>query len=117
MDSKRTLLAGPKLADYLRSLPAEQLQTIELITNPPVSYGAQGGAGAHTPARPRSLAWPACQLIPWPTRQQHYLQLFPSALVQRTLSTRHTLAALTYRFSNSKMAAGAEEELRRVAGQ
>jgi ferric enterobactin receptor len=45
IDGKRTPLAGADLADYLRSLPAEQLQSIELITNPPASYDAQGGAG------------------------------------------------------------------------
>jgi ferric enterobactin receptor len=45
IDGKRTPLTGTDLADYLRSLPAEQLQSIELITNPPASFDAQGGAG------------------------------------------------------------------------
>ncbi len=45
IDGKRSPLAGPELAEYLRALPAEQLQSIELITNPPASYDAQGGAG------------------------------------------------------------------------
>jgi ferric enterobactin receptor len=45
VDGKRVPLTGPALADYLRALPAEQLQSIELITNPPASYDAQGGAG------------------------------------------------------------------------
>jgi len=45
IDGKRTPLAGAELAEYLRALPAEQLQSIELITNPPASYDAQGGAG------------------------------------------------------------------------
>lgn len=45
VDGKRVPLTGPELADYLRALPAEQLQSIELITNPPASYDAQGGAG------------------------------------------------------------------------
>jgi ferric enterobactin receptor len=45
IDGKRTPLTGNDLAEYLRSLPAEQLQSIELITNPPASYDAQGGAG------------------------------------------------------------------------
>jgi ferric enterobactin receptor len=45
IDGKRTPLAGADLAEYLRSLPAEQLQSIELITSPPASYDAQGGAG------------------------------------------------------------------------
>ena len=45
IDGKRTPLTGNDLAEYLRSLPAEQLQSIELITNPPASFDAQGGAG------------------------------------------------------------------------
>jgi len=45
IDGKRVPLTGAQLADYLRALPAEQLQSIELITNPPAQYDAQGGAG------------------------------------------------------------------------
>ena len=45
IDGKRVPLSGSELADYLRALPAEQLQSIELITNPPAQYDAQGGAG------------------------------------------------------------------------
>ena len=45
IDGKRVPLAGAELADYLRALPAEQVQSIELITNPPASFDAQGGAG------------------------------------------------------------------------
>jgi ferric enterobactin receptor len=45
IDGKRTPLAGAELAEYLRALPAEQLQSLELITNPPASFDAQGGAG------------------------------------------------------------------------
>nr|WP_230687534.1 TonB-dependent receptor [Hymenobacter ruricola] len=45
VDGKRVPLSGAELADYLRALPAEQLQSIELITNPPAQYDAQGGAG------------------------------------------------------------------------
>ncbi|MGI4866063.1 MAG: outer membrane beta-barrel protein [Janthinobacterium lividum] len=45
LDGKRVPLTGQDLADYLRALPAEQIQDIELITNPPASYDAQGGAG------------------------------------------------------------------------
>ncbi|MBF9239001.1 TonB-dependent receptor [Hymenobacter sp. BT683] len=45
IDGKRVPLTGTELGDYLRALPAEQLQSIELITNPPVQYDAQGGAG------------------------------------------------------------------------
>ena len=45
LDDKRVPLAGNELADYLRALPTAQIQSIELITNPPASYDAQGGAG------------------------------------------------------------------------
>jgi len=45
LDGKRVPLTGQELADYLRALPAEQIQTIDLITSPPASYDAQGSAG------------------------------------------------------------------------
>jgi ferric enterobactin receptor len=45
IDGKRQPMSGAELADYLRSLPAEQVRSIELITNPPAKYDAQGGAG------------------------------------------------------------------------
>ena len=45
IDGRRTPLAGADLADYLRALPAAQLQSLELLTNPPAQYDAQGGAG------------------------------------------------------------------------
>jgi len=45
IDGRRQPMTGTELADYLRALPADQLQSIELITNPPAKYDAQGGAG------------------------------------------------------------------------
>ncbi|MCI1187471.1 TonB-dependent receptor [Hymenobacter sp. DH14] len=45
VDGKRVPLTGADLADYLKALPAEQMQSIELLTNPPAQYDAQGGAG------------------------------------------------------------------------
>lgn len=45
IDGKRQPMTGTELADYLRSLPAEQMRSLELITTPPASYDAQGGAG------------------------------------------------------------------------
>ncbi|MGI4974903.1 MAG: outer membrane beta-barrel protein [Janthinobacterium lividum] len=45
VDGKRVPLTGSELVEYLRALPAEQVQRVELITNPPASYDAQGGAG------------------------------------------------------------------------
>jgi len=45
IDGRRQPMSGRELADYLRALPAEQLKSIELITNPPAKYDAQGTAG------------------------------------------------------------------------
>jgi ferric enterobactin receptor len=45
IDGKRQPMTGTELANYLRTLPAEQLKSIELISNPPASYDAQGTAG------------------------------------------------------------------------
>ncbi|WP_375437201.1 TonB-dependent receptor domain-containing protein [uncultured Hymenobacter sp.] len=45
IDGKRQPMTGAELADYLRALPADQLKSIELITNPPAKYDAQGSAG------------------------------------------------------------------------
>ena len=45
VDGKRVPLTGADLADYLKALPAEQVQHMELLTNPPAQYDAQGGAG------------------------------------------------------------------------
>jgi len=45
IDGRRQPMSGTELADYLRSLPADQLKSIELITNPPAKYDAQGTAG------------------------------------------------------------------------
>ena len=45
LDGKRVPLTGDELASYLRALPAGQLQSIELITNPTAQYDAQGSAG------------------------------------------------------------------------
>lgn len=45
LDGKRVPVTGTELTNLLSSLPAEQVRTIELITNPPAKYDAQGGAG------------------------------------------------------------------------
>lgn len=45
VDDKPTYLAAADLANYLRSLPAGSVETIELMTNPPAKYDAAGNAG------------------------------------------------------------------------
>lgn len=45
IDDKPTYLAGEALANYLRSLPASQLDKIELMPTPPSKYDASGNSG------------------------------------------------------------------------
>lgn len=45
VDDRPTYLSGENLANYLRSLPASQLDKIELMSNPPARYDAAGNAG------------------------------------------------------------------------
>jgi len=45
VNGKRLPLAGEELANYLRSLTAEQIDRIDIITNPGAKYEAEGNAG------------------------------------------------------------------------
>ena len=45
IDGKVTPMTGQELANYLRSLPAESIDRIEIITNPSAKYDAAGNAG------------------------------------------------------------------------
>lgn len=45
VDNKPTYMGADDLANYLRSLPANQVASIELMTTPPAGYDAAGNAG------------------------------------------------------------------------
>ncbi len=45
VDGKLLPLAGDELSAYLQSLPAEQIDRIDIITNPGAKYDAEGNAG------------------------------------------------------------------------
>jgi outer membrane receptor protein involved in Fe transport len=45
VDGKRLPLSGQELSNYLQSLPAEQIDRIDIITNPGAKYEAEGNAG------------------------------------------------------------------------
>ncbi|EHQ29357.1 TonB-dependent receptor [Mucilaginibacter paludis] len=45
IDDKPTYLSGENLVNYLKSIPASQLDQIELMPNPPAKYDASGNAG------------------------------------------------------------------------
>lgn len=45
VDGKRLPLAGTDLSNYLENLPAEQIDRIDIITNPGAKYEAEGNAG------------------------------------------------------------------------
>lgn len=45
VDGKRLPLSGDDLSAYMRNLPAEQIDKIDIITNPGAKYEAEGNAG------------------------------------------------------------------------
>ncbi|MBS1566264.1 MAG: outer membrane beta-barrel protein [Bacteroidetes bacterium] len=45
IDDKPTRLSGDALVNFLKSLPSSQLDKVEIITNPPAGYEAEGTAG------------------------------------------------------------------------
>lgn len=45
VDGKRVPLSGEQLSAYLQSIPSEQIDRIDIITNPGAKYEAQGNAG------------------------------------------------------------------------
>lgn len=45
IDDKPVYLSGDNLSNYLKTLPASQLDQIELMSNPPAKYDASGNAG------------------------------------------------------------------------
>ena len=45
IDDKPTYISAADITNYLKSLPASSISTIEIITNPPAKYDAAGNAG------------------------------------------------------------------------
>ena len=45
VDGKRLPLSGDELANYLKNIPAEQIDRFDIITNPGAKYEAEGTAG------------------------------------------------------------------------
>ncbi|WP_286851118.1 MULTISPECIES: TonB-dependent receptor [Sphingobacterium] len=45
INGRQTYMSGKELANYLRSLPAQNVKSIELISNPPANYDAAGTGG------------------------------------------------------------------------
>lgn len=45
VDGKRIPYAGTELANYLRNIPSDQIDRMEIITNPGAKYEAEGNAG------------------------------------------------------------------------
>lgn len=45
IDGKPSYLSGGDLANYLRNMPSNQVENIEIMSNPPAKYDAEGNAG------------------------------------------------------------------------
>ena len=57
VDGKRSPLAGEALTAFLRGLPAEQIDRIDIITNPGAKYEAEGNAGIIDIRLKKNEAW------------------------------------------------------------
>jgi hypothetical protein len=45
LDDRQTYMSANDLANFLRAMPADNIQSIEVINNPPAKYDAEGAAG------------------------------------------------------------------------
>jgi len=84
VNEKIIYLSGADLANYLKTLRSESVAKIEIITNPPAKYEAQGNAGLINIVlkKNESLGWRGS---------------VSSSLVQRTYSSYNNNLALFYR--------------------
>jgi hypothetical protein len=56
IDDRIIPLSGDQLAAYLRNIPTENIQSIEIITNPPARFTAEGNAGVINIVMKRTLS-------------------------------------------------------------
>ncbi|MBO9611411.1 MAG: TonB-dependent receptor [Dyadobacter sp.] len=84
VNEKIIYLSGTDLTNYLKTLRSESVEKIEIITNPPAKYEAQGNAGLINIVlkKNESLGWRGS---------------ISSSFVQRTYSSYHNNLALFYR--------------------
>ncbi|MCB9360265.1 MAG: TonB-dependent receptor [Flavobacteriales bacterium] len=45
IDDRITQLSGEELVNYLKNIPSDNIKSIEVITNPPAKYSAEGNSG------------------------------------------------------------------------
>ena len=45
IDGRQTFMTGKELAGYLKSLPADMIEKVEIMSNPPARYNADGNGG------------------------------------------------------------------------
>ena len=84
VNEKIIYLSGTDLTNYLKTLRSESVEKIEIITNPPAKYEAQGNAGLINIVlkKNESLGWRGS---------------ISSSLIQRTYSSYNNNLALFYR--------------------
>ncbi len=83
IDDKLIKLSGEELINFLRSMPADEIARIEVITNPPAKYDAEGNSGLINIVRKKN-------------RKKGYQTILRSGYTQATYPTVSGSGNLTY---------------------
>ncbi len=93
-------LGGADLANYLKSLPAEQIDRIDIITNPGAKYEAQGNAGIIDIRLKRNENEGANATLSATASQGRYAQANTSLLANYRNKNMNVFGSLGYNYGN-----------------
>lgn len=101
INDKPTYLSQRELYSYLQSIPAGDIQTIEIMTNPPAKYDAAGNAGIINIRMKRLRKQGLNGNINIAFSQGKYSRSNNSALINYFVNKVNLFAGITYNNSNS----------------
>jgi hypothetical protein len=83
VDDKIVQLSGEELTNYLRTIPSEAIQRIEVITTPPAKYEAEGNSGL-------------VNIIMKKAKENSWNALVQSTYIQKTYAGQATMGSFNY---------------------